>query len=260
VQRGDDVRYQPTHFTILSVDVARSGLRNDELQLKMRRDLRTIIAEALAELGLDQTGVVLQDLGDGLRLLAPACVTPVALLDPLVPRLAAGLRAHRRSAADGARLRLRAALHTGLLHRDALGWAGSPLVHCTRLLDAAPVRRVLDAADDVDLVLAVSQTVYDTVLRQGNGLDVSAYRPVTFRAKETVATAWLHVPGYPAPPGVDAQPPTGSPQPGDAATTAPADDPRVVFQVRAGRDAYNAVDMTVYHGGDGHPVTADPSA
>ena len=124
----------------------------------------------------------------------PAHITPVLLLDPFIPNLATALRTHRKTAAPAARLRLRVAVHMGLLHHDG-GWAGEPLVHCARLLDSAPLRRVLDTADNADMAVIVSQEVYDTVVRHGYGLDPDACHRATVQEKETTTTAWVHVPG-----------------------------------------------------------------
>jgi hypothetical protein len=98
--------------------------------------------------------------------------------------------------ADGIRLRLRVVVHAGLLHRDDGGWAGEPLVHCARLLDAPPVRRVLRDAESPDLVVVISRAIYDSLVRHGYGLDPVTCRKVRIRVKETIADAWLHVPGF----------------------------------------------------------------
>ena len=190
----------PTHYTIVAMDVFRSGSRDDQLLLRMRADLRAIVAGALARQRLDMSQIDRGDLGDGLRLVAPATIPPRAFLDPFIPDLASALREHRRAVADIARLRLRVAVHMGLLHRDEDGWAGHPLVHCARLLDAQPVRRALELAERADLVLVVSQMVHDELVRHGHGLDPASYRQVTIVEKETRAPAWVHVPGYPVPP------------------------------------------------------------
>src|SRR5262249_42151521 len=101
-------------------------------------------------------------------------------------------------------LRLRVAIHTGPLHRDGGGWAGAPLVACRRMLDAAPVRRVLAADDHADLVVVVSEAVYDGVVRHGAGLDPATFHPVDIVEKELTARVWVHVPGYQTPPGLRA--------------------------------------------------------
>jgi hypothetical protein len=186
------------------MDVVKSGRRDDQLLLRMRADLRAMVADALAHTGLADAAVHIEDLGDGLRLIVSADVTPTLMLDPFVPRLTAALREHRKAAAEAARLRLRVAVHMGLLHRQ-FGFAGQPLVHCARLLDATPLRRVFDTSARVDLAVIVSQDVYDKVVRHGYGLDPAAYRRITVREKETETYAWVHTPGFAVPPGLDSQ-------------------------------------------------------
>src|SRR5262249_1144747 len=153
-------------------------------QLRMRADLRAVIAGTLSRQPHDMSPVDRDDLGDGLRLIVPATIPPGTLLDPFVPNLASALREHRKAVADVARLRLRVAIHMGLLHRDR-GWAGQPLVHCARLLDAGPVRRILESVPQADLVMVVSQVIYDAVVRHGYGLDPATYRQITINEKET---------------------------------------------------------------------------
>src|SRR5262245_4590517 len=126
---------EPVHHTIVAADVAGSGGRNDLLQLRMRADLRQIIADTLAAQSLDLAALPQTDLGDAIRLMI-ANVSPAVLLDPFVHNLARALRRHRQAASDAARLRLRVAITAGLLHRDGVGWAGVPLVECARMLDA----------------------------------------------------------------------------------------------------------------------------
>jgi hypothetical protein len=193
------MRLEPVHHTIVAMDVAGSGGRDDVLQLQMRADLREIVADTLARQSLDLATLHPADLGDGIRLII-AGVSPAVLLDPFVPNLATALRRHRKTAADAARLRLRVAITTGLLHRDAAGWAGAPLVECARMLDAGPVRQVLAADERADLVVVVSQAVYDGVVRHGYGLNPDSFRPMDIAEKETKATVWIHVPGYRARP------------------------------------------------------------
>jgi hypothetical protein len=67
------VKYEPVHHTIVAMDIAGSGARDDQLQLQMRADLRKIVADALAEQALDPRSVYRTDLGDGVRLSRRAC-------------------------------------------------------------------------------------------------------------------------------------------------------------------------------------------
>jgi hypothetical protein len=193
---------QPLHATIVAFDVERSSGRDDQLALRMRADLRDMVAEALRRQSLDPHIIDTTDLGDGLRLVVPGQVPPSVLLDPFIGNLASILRAHRKAAAPSARLRLRVAVHMGLLQRDNAGWSGRALVHCARLLDSAVLRRHLEAAHRADLAVILSCEVFDQVVAQGYGLDPDACGQVLVTEKETRAPAWMYVPGYPHPSAV----------------------------------------------------------
>ena len=135
-------------------------------------------------------------------LLFPSAVTPMAALDPFIPNLATELRLHRTASSATNRLRLRVAVHTGLLHSEPAGaWTGTPLRDLARLLDADAVRQALRDTPETDLVLVVSQLVYDTVVRHGYTLDPAGFRPVRVQVKETDETAWVHIPGTVVPAG-----------------------------------------------------------
>jgi len=179
----------------------------------MRADLHAIVQTALAGLPQAERTVHRQDRGDGIRLILPATVSPHTVIHPFLPDLAAALREHRKAAAPAARLRLRVAVHMGLLYRDAHGWAGAPLVHCARLLDAAPVRHALSATPHTNLIVAVSETIYRDVVRHAYGVDPTTYQQTTITEKETTATAWIHLPGQPTPREPTRASQTSPPQP-----------------------------------------------
>jgi DNA-binding XRE family transcriptional regulator len=71
------------------------------------------------------------------------------------------------------------------------------------------VRRALRVTESADLVVVISQAIYDAVVRHGYGLDPATCRKVRVRVKETVTDAWLHVPGLGNPPGATYDPTHG---------------------------------------------------
>ncbi len=187
--------------TVLIIDVAGSASHTNPWQLRMRTDLRKIVLGILETQRHDPAGFHLDDTGDGVRLIFPSEAMTIDLLARFVPALAEALRAYR-TADPQAGFQLRIAIDTGLVHRDH-GWHGSPLIRCSRLCDAEPVRQVLRAANRADLVVVVSSRVYDDVVRHGyDGIDPSSYRSITVQVKETGTTAWVHIPGYASPPDV----------------------------------------------------------
>jgi hypothetical protein len=183
----------------------------------MRSDLRRIAKEVLAEQSIDWKALDRTDLGDGFRLVIPATITAAALLDPFIPNLESALREHRKSAATSAMLRLRVVLHHGPVHRDGGEWVGAPMIHCARLLDADGPRKILANLHHANLVLIVSASIFETVVRHGYGLDPRLYQRIAVEEKETVTAAWVHVPGhlppYPVGPGGSQVSSSGGPEP-----------------------------------------------
>lgn len=187
--------YQPLPHTIVDIDIVGSGkLANDTLLLGAREDIRRLLAGVLAQQGIDFNALPKHDLGDGMRLTVPGIVSPAALVDPFVRNLDTALRQHRQRMSDAARLRLRMAIHHGLIHQDGVA-AGESLRVVARLLDAAPVRQAARIAAEANLVLVVSQVMYDAVVRHGYGLDPQLFQQIAIAEKETRDTAWLYVPG-----------------------------------------------------------------
>lgn len=208
---SDDAR----PYTVVLFDVAGSAGHTNPWQLRMRADLRRIMADVFREQRYSADAVELADTGDGMRLILTPEVSVINVLGRFIPAVAAAVHAYRIRTPD-ARFALRVATDTGLLHRDH-GWHGSPLILCARLCDAGPVRQVLRANEDADLVLVVSARVYDDVVRHGyDGIDPSTYHRTAVREKETETVAWVHVPGIPRPAGLDVSEPPGDPSDDDS--------------------------------------------
>ncbi|MET7303180.1 hypothetical protein [Embleya sp. NPDC005575] len=188
---------------VLAVDVERSAGRGNVALDRVREVLAATLRESVAESGIDWQACLCDDLGDGFRVTLPAGVRKTRLIHPLVHELAVRLRAHNRTAGPSTRIRIRIALHAGDVRLDPAGpVTGQPLEVLARLLDAAVARAALaEAPETVPAVLVVSGHFHDETVRHGYpGIDPDAFRQVTVAEKEYSADAWLHLPGYAAPP------------------------------------------------------------
>jgi len=189
------LRLDPLQHTIIATDVERSSSRSDALLVQMRRDLWEILGDTLARQDIDIAGLTRIDDGDGFRLLLPARISPHAALDPFIGRLGIELRLHRTRSSEANRLRLRVAIHAGLLHSEPGGtYTGTPLKDCARLLDAQAGRDLLQESPRSDLVLLVSESFYNEVVRNDVSLDPAAFRRIPVQVKETDAYAWAYLP------------------------------------------------------------------
>ncbi|NYI05776.1 hypothetical protein [Allostreptomyces psammosilenae] len=226
---------------VLAVDIERSAGRGNTALGRIREALGTALRESVERSGIDWRACLIDDLGDGLRLVAPAGVRKTALVHPLLHELAVRLRAHNRMAGPTTRIRVRGALHAGEVRLDRAGGAtGRPLEVLARMLDAAPVRTALERAPEpVCVAVLLSQHFHDeTVGHDYPGIDPEAFRRVTFTTKEHTADAWLHLPGAPLDPP---EPAPGAPAPSGAASgTAPDAAGEAVAPPPAGHSAmYN---------------------
>lgn len=188
---------------LLAVDIERSAGRGNVAFHRIREVLHTALRESFEQSGIDWHSCLRHDLGDGMRVAAPSGTRKTRLLYPLLPELAARLRAHNRPAGPDTRVRVRAALHAGDICLGPAGAVtGRPLEVLARLLDAPPAREALARAPQtVAASVLVSQHYYEDAVRHGYpGIDPETFRQVTVVAKEFTGDAWLHLPGHPVPP------------------------------------------------------------
>jgi hypothetical protein len=189
---------QATYRSLLAVDIEKSANRGDPAMLSNREVLRKALREALIGADVPWNECHRSDLGDGFRLVVGRDVPKANLIRPTLTVLADHLREHNLSAGPKRSIRVRVALHAGDVHMDDGEVVGGSLEILARLLDAPPLRRALQVAPEAATVaLAVSQHVYDEVVRHGYpGIDPETYRQSDFQVKETISTAWIHVPGH----------------------------------------------------------------
>jgi hypothetical protein len=212
----NDVRLEPKHHTIIATGVAEPGGRTGAV-------LREILSETLERRGLDPAG--LAGTGDGFRYLIPSDVArPHAAFDPFVGELATGLRAHR----EAGRLRLRVAVHSGVLYAEPGGaYTGVPLTECARLLEADAGRDLLAGHPEADLVLLLTDPFYRDVVGSGTSpgrgascnpgasFNADAFRPILVDESDRKAWAYVSdvVPVAAADRSPQSSPPQSSPPP-----------------------------------------------
>ncbi|MFI0479022.1 hypothetical protein [Actinomadura sp. 9N215] len=191
----------PMHTTLLAVDVVGFGRRcpDTAAQRTVRREMYERLGRAFAATGLPWDACRREDRGDGALIVAPTGVDPVACLDRLARNLAVILHHRNRFADDGARLRLRVAVHHGYVERDAYGVFSPATSHLFRLLDAGEFKDALRTAG-ADLGLITSDTLYTQLFARaaprGDGAVAPAgYRMIRVNCKEIRhAKAWLWLP------------------------------------------------------------------
>ncbi|GHH71843.1 hypothetical protein GCM10017673_25980 [Streptosporangium violaceochromogenes] len=185
---------------MLSVDMEDYGGRNAAQQNEAQRGLRHVLHTATrgARLALDEWAV--QWSGDGGFAVLPGQTPVRTLAETFVQELDVALATHngRPRPEPWTRLRLRLALHEGPVRTDgATGVPGSPAVQVNRLADADAARTALASCQGANLVVIVSERIFDDYLTDGYGrLSPAEFRQVRVRGKrKETYLAYLYVPG-----------------------------------------------------------------
>jgi hypothetical protein len=191
-------------YSILVVDIESFSDHADPSQPELRRALYDVVRTAVEDVNLPWNEDLVRDEGDGLIMLVPADISPVRLPGDLIRALVEGLAEKATIYNEEHRLRLRVALHQGLVQRDGRGLSGQALIEACRLIDADLLRSVLAGARRSQLALIVSDRFFGSVIAPGHrSLDRASYLPVSVDLKKFPGyPAWVHVPGYAAPPGI----------------------------------------------------------
>lgn len=168
----------PRRRIVISVDMANYSRRNNLLQYQAQTDFRSIMDAAAEELAVDRPAWLQQQAGDGELAILPADASERTLVAKMTPTLDTLLRQYNIGRAAESRIRLRVAVHQGLVHLDgANGFPGEAVITVSRLVDAPVVKDALRRRfPRADVALIVSDQLYTDVVCQYHDL-----RPDLFR-------------------------------------------------------------------------------
>ncbi|MGW4638136.1 hypothetical protein ACWEN6_06400 [Sphaerisporangium sp. NPDC004334] len=179
----------------MATDVVGYGKGDDQRHQSIQRSLLDVLNEAADAAGLSRRGWDRQPSGDGEFAVLPPSESEPQVLDAFVRQLDRVLAHHNRPLKRSARLRLRVAVHVGVVAKAANGYAGQAATQVGRLVDCAPLRRAIETAKNANLALIISDEVHSGTVKQGH----TSYTPTDFvrvevKQKEYQAPAWIHVP------------------------------------------------------------------
>ncbi|QKW51372.1 hypothetical protein [Streptomyces buecherae] len=195
----DDARdaAEARYELVISVDARRSGEYEDADKPSMRAQLYRVLEAAFRQAKVARDAVHLEDRGDGVLAAVASRVPVTRLLGLWLVEVHEHLRHENRGLSRP--LGLRVGLHVGPVRHDERGISGRAVDLACRLADS-PVARALLDAERADLVLVVSDALYEDVVRGGGKyIDAAHYTAARLRLKEGEVTAWFRLPGRPAP-------------------------------------------------------------
>lgn len=185
------------HVWIATLRVEGLVSHRDPAQLSLRRAMFAAIRGAAADSRLDWAALSVKDEDDGLTLFVPSDVPPMRLAGPFLDHIQDGLKAAGTIHSAAHRLRLRMALHHGLVTPDETGWTGRAINTSRELVNAGPLHEALRRKPDALLAVLASEAFHRTVLSPGHrSINTDAFRPVVLSTRDPNARrAWLYVPG-----------------------------------------------------------------
>lgn len=182
---------------LLSVDARGYSAGDGRRQVAYQQGLVDLMTASAEAAGLRRDQWDCQKAGDGELAILPADEPENVLIDDFCRFLAENLADYNEDRVDGARLRLRLAIHNGVVEPAANGYAGAGVVVVSRLVSADVARAVQDALPRAGLVVILSNRVFlDTVAQGHTAIRQSRFRKVVLQVKEFRENAWLHVPGF----------------------------------------------------------------
>ncbi|WP_131742340.1 hypothetical protein [Actinomadura roseirufa] len=168
---------------LLAVDIQGYSKRDTREQLLAQRQLSDALDRAARGVGLDRERWDKQVGGDGELATLPVGTDPALVAGDFALGLADALREVNRRDAARFRLRVRLSLHHGTLTAGPFGPAGDAPIVVQRLLDAAPLRRLLVDDPGRDLAYVVSDSLFEDVVQTG----FCALPPEAFHAIKVTA-------------------------------------------------------------------------
>jgi len=166
----------------VAFDLEHYSRRSDAGQIEAQRAMTGLLRGAGERGALERAQWLTQELGDGELALLPPGIDEARVITSLWRELQEGLHRYNRHASTTARLRMRVAVHEGQTYIADNGFAGDAINTVCRLCDCSEVKDALSATDG-DLVLIVSDRIFDDVIR---GYDAHDLPPSAF-AKVTIA-------------------------------------------------------------------------
>jgi len=184
----------------MAADVSGYSRRGNAATERIQRDLVATLARCRRAAGIPDSAVAPQPQGDGQFTVLPIGIDESVVIPALLRELRVALTDLNRRATGADRMRLRVALHRGLVKEGSNGWIGAAAIAVHRILDSPPLRRALAGDDAADFVLGVPDVLFRDVIVPSDGPPrPEDFEPVvvTLPEKGFIEHAWLHI-GRPA--------------------------------------------------------------
>jgi hypothetical protein len=178
---------------LVATDIRRYSDRNAADQLIMQLRLESALELAAERLGWDRTLWQRQVAGDGELSILPRDVDLCAVVGVFPLVLQAALAQLNGDEDVEHRLRVRLAIHLGTFTSGPFGAVGHAPILVSGILDAQPLRELLESRPGEDVVLALSARVFEDVVATGFcALPPQSFQRVQICIKRSSSVAYLY--------------------------------------------------------------------
>ncbi|GAA0447236.1 hypothetical protein Aca07nite_57930 [Actinoplanes capillaceus] len=175
------------------VGYSRRGNAETEL---LQHDLVEVLGRARQAAGIAERQVDPQPQGDGQFTVLPYGIDESRVIPALLRELGERLAERDRGRPADETMRLRVALHRGLVKQGENGWVGTSAIAVHRLLDSAPLREAIKTNPSAVYALGVPDVLYRDVIVHAVQPPVAAdFRAMTVELPEKgfLERGWIHV-------------------------------------------------------------------
>jgi hypothetical protein len=178
---------------LVATDIRRYSDRNAADQLLMQLRLESALELAADWLGWNRALWRRQVGGDGELAILPHDVDLCAVVGVFPEMLRAALAQLNGDEDVEHRLRIRLAIHLGTFTSGPLGAVGLAPILVSGILDAQPLRELLEARPEADVVLALSARIFEDVVATGFcALPPQSFQQVQICIKRISSVAYLY--------------------------------------------------------------------
>jgi hypothetical protein len=180
----------------MASDVAGYSRRSNAETKRIQSDLVDVLSRARQAAGIADAKVRPQAQGDGQFTVLPVGVDESVVIPRLVAAVGRELRRRNAGMGEDGRMRVRLALHRGLIKEGRNGWIGAAPIAVHRIVDCDPLREALTGHPGADFVLGLPDALYRDVIvpaEEPPGPDDFTAMPVELPKKGFVEHCWLHI-------------------------------------------------------------------
>lgn len=182
---------------LIDCDIERYSKRDDPGQREAQRGLIELLKNSCEDAEIDRSLWSTQPQGDGELAVLPSGLDEGKVISSIFHAMKINLYRYNQKLNDEYRIRMRVCVHQGITQIADAGVVGQATVHVDRLLNAPQAKRALADNRRADIILIVSQSIYDEVIRHYESeprADQFEQIRVTIPDKEFDDVAWVHVP------------------------------------------------------------------